>query len=238
MFIIAAALRGGDASGQFPLGPIIAAAIVAAGLGRAGLRQWGRRLATLRAAPRWYLVAFLAPVAILVAAVLANSAFGAPLPTADQLAGWTALGPTFVGMLIGIGIGEEAGWTAFAAPILLERHGLIKAWLVLAAIRTIWHLPLLIQGDLSLTLGIGGNFAFQFLVLWLFQRTDVWFLAAIWHAVLNTVGGNFVFRMVDGPDQARLGTLMVAGYWLLVIAVLALDRPAPHKPRPLAPETS
>ena len=224
MFMIAQALGAGIEAGQFPLGPIIAAALVSASLGRPGLRQWGRRLATLRAAPGWYAIAIAAPIAILVAAVLANAAFGAPLPTAAQLGAGPALGGEFLGVLIAIGIGEEAGWTAFAAPLLLDRHRFVRAWLVLGGIRSLWHLPLMLQGDLSWTLGIGGNFAFQLLVLWLYRRTGVWFLAALWHAALNTVGGSFLFQMVEGADQGRLGLLMVAGYWLAAIAVLWLDR--------------
>jgi membrane protease YdiL (CAAX protease family) len=224
MFTIAHALGAGIEPGQFPLGPIIAAAIVSATLGRAGLRQWGQRLITLRAAPAWYAIALLAPIVILAAAVLANAAFGAPLPSSAQLGEWTGLGEVFLGMLIAIGIGEEAGWTAFAAPLLLERHRFVRAWLILGAVRSLWHLPMMLQGDLSWTLGIGGNFAFQLLVLWLYRRTGSWFLAALWHATLNTVGGSFLFRMVEGADQERLGLLMVAGYWLAAIAVLVLDR--------------
>ena len=224
IFTVAHALGADLTPNQFPLGPIIAAAIVAAGLGRSGLREWGRRLSRLRASPGWYLFALLAPVVIVVGAVFVNAAFGAPLPTAAQLRGWTDHGPEFLGILVAIGIGEEAGWTAFATPLLLARHRFLQAWLVLGAVRSLWHLPLMLQGDLSWTLGIGGNFAFQLLLLWMYRRTGVWFLAALWHAALNTVGGSFLFRLVAGDDQARLGLLMVAGYWLVVLGVLVLDR--------------
>lgn len=224
MFIIGSAVTSGAGSGQFPLGPIMAAAAVSAALGWSGLRTWGRQLGRLGAAPGWYLFALLAPVVLLGAAVLVNAALGAPLPSAAQLADGAALGPTFIGILIGIGIGEEAGWTAFAAPRLFATNSFVRAWLALSVMRTVWHLPLMLQGDLSLTLGIGGNFAFQFLVLWLMQRTGVWLLAALWHTVLNTIGGSFLFGMVQGADQERLGLLMVIGYWMLVGAVVALDR--------------
>ena len=202
----------------------MAAALVAAALGRAHLRAWGRRLITVRTSPGWYLLAFLAPVAIMAVAVLVNAMFGAPLPTAAQLSRWTALVPTFLAFFVFIGIGEEAGWTAFAAPLVLERHRFITAWLILAAIRTAWHIPLMLSGELDPVVGIAGNFAFQFLVLWLWRRTGVWWLAAIWHTTLNIVGGQFLFRMVEGRDQVRLGVLMVAGYSVLALAVWILDR--------------
>src|SRR6266487_5531368 len=139
---IAAALGGTNGSpANLPFGPLVAAAIVSAFLGRAGLKNGWRRLTTFRTARSWYILAFVAPVVIVSAAVLANSAFGAPLPTASQLSKWTDLPGLFVVYLIVVGIGEEVGWTAFAAPLVLSHHKFINAWLILAAIRVFWHLP-------------------------------------------------------------------------------------------------
>jgi membrane protease YdiL (CAAX protease family) len=164
-------------------------------------------------------------VVIITVAALANYTLGAALPTPSQLAIWTELPGTFVVFLILVGIGEEAGWTAFAAPMLLRRNTFINAWLILSVIRVLWHVPLMLSGDLPWVLGIGGNIAFQFLVLWLFQRAEQrWFLAAIWHAALNTSGGKFFFQLVDGTDEARLAVLMTAGYILVALAVFFLDR--------------
>jgi membrane protease YdiL (CAAX protease family) len=103
---------------NLPFGPLVAAAIVVAFLGRAGLKTWWRRLTTLRAAPGWYILAFVAPVVIVSAAVLTNSAFGAPLPTASQLSKWTDLPGVFVLYLIVVGIGEEVGWTQLLASVM------------------------------------------------------------------------------------------------------------------------
>jgi membrane protease YdiL (CAAX protease family) len=201
MFHVAQALGAGITGDNMPLGPLVAAAIVAGSSGSAG--------------------AVVAPILVMVAAVLVNHVWGAPLPTSTQLAGWTGLGGAFVLFLIAVGVGEEAGWTGFAAPLLLGRHGFLPAWLILATMRVLWHLPLMLRGDLTWTLGVGGNIAFQLVLLWLFQRSGQrWFPAAVWHAVLNTV----FFRMVQGPDQVRLGLLMTAGYWLVALFVLLADR--------------
>jgi hypothetical protein len=165
------------------------------------------------------------PIIIITVAPLFNYALGATLPTPSQIAIWTELPGTFVFFLIFVGIGEEAGWTAFAAPLLLRQNYFIKTWLILSAIRVLWHVPLMVSGDLSWVLGIGGNIAFQFLVLWLFLRADqCWFPAAIWHAVLNTFGGKFFFQLVQGNDEALLGMLMTAGYVIVAIAVFLFDR--------------
>jgi Type II CAAX prenyl endopeptidase Rce1-like len=221
---ITATVGDNGSPANWTFGPLLAAAIVSAFLGRAGLKTWWRQLTTLRAAPGWYILAFVAPVVIVSAAVLANSAFGAPLPTASQLSKWTDLPGVFVLYLLLVGIGEEVGWTAFAAPLVLRRHTFINAWLILAAIRVFWHLPLMMTGQLSWTLGIGGDMAFQFLMLWLFRRSSgVWLLAAIWHATLNATGGEFFFHMVRGPDQARLGLLFTAAYVLMAVTVYLFD---------------
>lgn len=157
-------------------------------------------------------------------AVTGERAFGAPLPTPVQLDAWTGLPLTFLFMLVFIGIGEEAGWTAFAGPRLLARHPFVAAWGILSGIRVIWHLPLMLSGELSWVLGVGGNAAFQLLLLWTFARSGgVWFLTAVWHGVLNTAG-QFFFQMVQAGDQARLGLLMTAGYVVLAAVILLTDR--------------
>jgi membrane protease YdiL (CAAX protease family) len=221
-----------------PLGVVLAAAVVAAVMGRAALKEWGRRLLTLRASFGWYALAMLAPVVIIVVSVLANHAFGAPLPSSAQLAAWPELPLVFAFMLVLVGIGEETGWTAFAAPRLLNRHSFITAWVILSAIRVFWHLPLMLTGELPWVLGIIGNIAFQFLMLWVFGRTGVWLLVGIWHAMLNTVGGSFFFQMVQGADQARLGVLMSVAYLLSAVAVYLADRSRLHRrhvPHPVRP---
>lgn len=225
LFIISGLGGGLDAPSNLPIAPVIAAAIVVAGMGREGWKEWTGYLKRFRASLGWYALAILAPVVVVVAAVLANAIFGAPLPTTAQLSGWTQLPVIFVLFLILVGIGEEGGWTAFAAPRLLDRRGFTASWAVLSGIRILWHLPLMLSGDLPWVLGIGGNAAFQFLILWIFLRSGrVWFLAAVWHAVLNTVGGEFFFGMVQGADNARLGVLLTAGYAVMALVVLVADR--------------
>ena len=50
---IAAVLGDNGSLANWPFGPLVAAAIVSAFLGRAGLKNWWRRLTTFRAAPGW-----------------------------------------------------------------------------------------------------------------------------------------------------------------------------------------
>ena len=115
---IAAWLGARIAPDNIPLGPLVAAVITALILGASELKAWWRQLLNFRASVGWYILALAAPALIIAAAVLANHAFGAPLPTAAQLSGWTAIPLNFAIMLLMVGIGEEAGWMAFAAPRL------------------------------------------------------------------------------------------------------------------------
>ena len=216
-----AAVGIGSNPENMPLGPCMAAFVVTACQGREAFFEWGRRLRNWRAAPWLYAVAIITPIAVHVSIVAINLLFGAPMPTSDQLSEWPQIPITFLVMLVMVGLGEEAGWTAFAAPILLRRHGLWGAWVILGALRIFWHLPLLISGDMPWMVWLVGNGAFQLVVLQLMRRSNgAWSLAAVWHATLNAFGGAFFFSMVDGADKERLGTLLALSYAVLALISL------------------
>ena len=216
-----AALGLGTNPENMPLGPAMAALVVTSCQGRAALFAWGRNLRRWVASPLLYAVAIGAPIALHVLIVLVNHVLGAPLPTAEQLSAWPEIPVTFLVMLLMVGLGEEAGWTAFAAPILLRRHGLWGAFAVLAPVRIFWHLPLMITGDMPIVVGLLGNAGFQLIVLQIMRRRGgSWTHAAVWHAMLNAFGGAFFFTMVTGADKDRLGTLLALAYAFVAIGTL------------------
>ncbi len=219
---IAAGLGLGAQPDNMPLGPLLAALIVTSFQGRDSLRAYGRRLRSWGASPLFYLIAVLIPIAVHIVDVLVNHAFGAPLPTAAQLSHWPDAGSAFVLFLVMVGVGEEAGWTAFAAPILLGRHGLWLTWAALASLRILWHLPLMLNGEMPWVMGIVGNAAFQMILLQLFMLSRSWFPTAVWHATLNAFGGAFLFTMVSGADKERLGQLLAIAYAVLAISIVAV----------------
>ncbi len=220
---IAAAFGLGSNPDNMPLGPLFAALVVASLQGRESLRAWGRRLRSWGASPKWYAVAVLTPIAIHLVDVLVNHLLGTALPTLAQLGQWTELPVTFVIFLVMVGIGEEAGWTAFAAPLLLRRHGIYGAWIMLSAVRILWHLPLMINGEMPWVVGIVGNAAFQMIVLQMFVASGGrWSLAAVWHATLNTFGGAYFFSMVTGADLSRLFLLLSIAYAAVAAVAVVL----------------
>lgn len=203
------ALGIGSNPENMPLGPAMAALVVTSCQGRADLFAWGRTLRRWAASPWLYLVAIGAPITMHVLIVLVNHLFGAPLPATGQLSAWPEIPVTFVVMLLMVGLGEEAGWTAFAAPALLRRHGLWGAFAVLAPLRILWHLPLMLTGAMPVVIGLLGNAGFQLIVLQIMgHRRGSWTHVAVWHATLNAFGGAFFFTMVTGADKDRLGLLL------------------------------
>jgi len=123
--------------------------------------------------------------------------------------------------------GQEVVYLSYFLLSLLSVLAFVglNAWLILSAMRVLWHIPLMLSGDLPWVLGTFGNIAFQFLILWIFQRSNQrWFLAVLSHAILDTVGGNFFFRLLEGPDQARLAILMSTGFAIVALTVYFLDR--------------
>ncbi len=219
---LAAVGIGGDPENS-PFGPAVAALVVASCQGREALFAWGRSLRRWAASPWLYALALVAPALLQVAIVLVNHQLGAPLPTAGQLGDWPEVPVTFLAMLVFVGLGEEAGWTAFAAPVLLRRFGLFGAFGLLASMRIIWHLPLMLTGDMPLVVGILGNAGFQLVVLLLLRhRRGSWTLAAVWHAVLNAFGNAFFFAMVSGADRDRLNLLLGLEYALVGAVALTI----------------
>lgn len=216
-----AALGIGSNPENMPLGPVMAALVVTSCQGREALFAWGRTLRRWVASPWLYAVAIGAPIALHVLIVVVNHGLGAPLPTADQLSAWPEIPVTFLVMLVMVGLGEEAGWTAFAAPILLRRYGKWGAFAVLAPLRIFWHLPLMIAGDMPVVVGLLGNAGFQLIVLQIMShRRGSWTHVAVWHAMLNAFGGAFFFTMVTGADKDRLGMLLGLVYAFIALLTL------------------
>ena len=206
---------------NLPLGPVIAALVVTSCQGRASLFAWGRSLRRWATSPWLYVVVLGAPVLLDLAIVGVNHLLGAPLPTSTQLNGWHDVPMRFLMMLFFVGLGEEAGWTAFVAPVLLRRHGLFGAFGILAAMRILWHVPLVLSGDMNVIVCIFGNAGFQLIILQLMRRSGgAWTLAAVWHATLNAVGSAFFFSMVTGADKDRLDVLLGVVYALAGLATL------------------
>lgn len=225
-------------AGMLPHGPMLAALVVV-GLsdGKAGVQAWWSRV-TRRDAWRWYAVAAAIPLTLTFIAAGLNLLLGAQLAAPID---WTIPFKVLPIMLLLSGMWEEPGWTGFALPHLYARFGpstagTLTATLLLAVIRTGWHLPLMLSGsiywsDIVLVL------ALQIVIAWLFNRTSGAVLVVmLLHLLNNIVSGAFVGQWFTGTDWVSLAWLQ-AGLWsLLALGLLLLA--GPHLGRKPAGETA
>jgi CAAX protease family protein len=209
-----------------PLGPLMAAPI-AIGLteGRAGFRDWGRRLRRFDAPAAIWLTAFFVPLAIIAASfwlAIATGAELAPLPKAG-------LGEYFLVLLVVLIAGplpEEVSFRGFGLARLQERLSPLAAAMLIGFGVIVWHLPLLINGDLPLTVLLALT-AVPVVYGWLMNAGG-----SVWPLVLLHAQLNFIASQVTGPmmpqaaDQSRY--LMFLGLFYIVWAARIIWRHGPE----------
>ena len=218
------ALARGQTSGPNPLGPLIAALLVAGiASGWPGVRDLLGRMVRARVGLRWYAVIFGLPIVICAGAVAIMAAFG-KLPALPNTAAWRELPERFIFILLFIGLGEEPGWRGFALPRLQKRHTPLIASLILAPVWALWHLPLMgnefppaIIPAFLISL-LGGTL----IQTWLFNRTKgSVFAQMLFHATVNTVGAGLVFPLFRGSTFVAFW-YVYAALWLIVSSVAAV----------------
>jgi len=208
-----------------PAGPMLAALIVA-GLaeGRAGLKTWSGRVVRRTGGLGWYLLAAALPGIMALTAAGLNILLGAPAPAQIN---WIEPFIMWPIMILFGGMLEEPGWTGYALPNLLDRfkaarYGTLIATLLMAAIRIGWHVPLMLNGNVS-WVDIPLMLAAQIVIVWLFHRSGGSVLAImLLHLMNNTFSGEFVSQFFTGADAARHAWLLAAVWGLLAIGVLVL----------------
>jgi len=209
----------------FPLGPMLAALILAAVIkGRAGLKALLARVVRWRVNLRWYGVALLLPVALGLVAFGLNLLLGAPLPAAAQLPPPAAILSGLLVQLIFIGVGEELGWRGFALPRLLEGRSALAASLTLGLLWLGWHLPAYATGTIS-AIFILIPLITASLFTWLHQHTNGSVLIAIlFHSMLNTVAAT-IYPLFTGVYLEQMLWLFVVANLLAAVAVVVLIGP-------------
>lgn len=210
-----------------PIGPL-AAALMVIGLaeGRAGFRAWGRRLIRWRVGWVWYAVALLLPPLMALVTGFANMALGAPAPGLAQVT-WSGLLAVFAVRLVNPldgPLGEEPGFRGYALPLLQARWAPLRSAALLGVVVALWHVPLVVLGQLSL-IGLPTTFAITFLYVWLFNRTGgSVLLTYLFHDSQGTFTvGSFGF---SGAEAGRAELIYFAVVVLAVLTTVVLDRGA------------
>ncbi|WP_307025763.1 CPBP family intramembrane glutamic endopeptidase [Arthrobacter globiformis] len=213
-----------------PVGPLAGAVIVIALTeGRPGFRAWGRRLVRWRVGWIWYAVALLLPVVLVLVTGFINVALGAAAPGLERLT-WSGLMTVFAVRLVNPldgPLGEEPGFRGYALPLLQASRPPLLSAAILGVLVTLWHLPLVLFGGLSM-IGLPTTFVITFLYVWLFNRTGgSVLLTFLFHNSQGTFTvGSFGFA------AAAAGRAELIYFFVVVLAVLAtvvLDRKAWRK---------
>ena len=183
--------------------PFIAALIVIPlTQGVAGLKQLGLRMIRWRVRWYWYVAAVGMPLAVVGLVVGLNVALGASVPSLAGIGSVTTVLMMFAIRLINPGdgaLGEEPGWRGFALPGLQSTLSPLVSTLILGALVTVWHVPILFleEGLLQPSIIVGfllGSFAVTFFYTWLFNHT----------------GGSVLMTIVSHAAQ---GTIQIGALW-------------------------
>jgi uncharacterized protein len=196
---------------NFPLGPLIAAPIVIwLTAGREGLMRWLRRLAIFRA-PVWvYAVSFFVPLGIAALCNIFAIASGAKLSTVPTFSFGDLL--FFVGIVLLMGpLPEEVTFRGHGQHELQEEMSPLMAALWIGLGVLVWHLPLLLWGELPWQIAIA-IIAVSIVYAWLYNAGgSVWPLVIL-HFVVNYFGAGFFQEMLMPDSRVYYATFLMIFY--------------------------
>ena len=221
------------------LGPSLSGLLLTAIVhGRDGLRDLLARVVKWRVASRWYAVALLAAPVLwgvtLLALSLVSPKFLSGIVTSADKSTLVAVG---LAVAVSAGIFEEIGWTGFAIPHLLRRHGVFATGVVVGVLWSAWHVLVSIvwaapatAGDLPIAVfliwSIIGNpvgylTAFRVLMVWVYDRTGSVLIAMLMH-VSVTASVLILDPAALSGTAALIYAFSVAGVVWAAVAVVAI----------------
>lgn len=219
-------------------GPTLAALVVTARAeGRPGVRRLLRPVANWRVPVGWYLLVLAFPPAVTALSFLVVDRGLGTLRHFDAGAALRAIPVAYLVALPFGPLGEELGWRGFALPRLLPRYGAARASLVLGAIWTFWHVPMMLWSPGASIPSVMGLSAFAVavylvqitsetvLMTWLFLRArGSLLLAVLAHLTFNTAEA-VVYGGLPKPAAEHERAVYLANVALLaVIALVVLWR--------------
>lgn len=215
-----------EAHSILPIGPLFAALIVLAFFGGSQVKDFLRHIVQWRVDAGWYAMVLLLPIVTTGGAVGLNLLLGAHLQASVSAPILSDLIGTFIFILLFIGLGEEAAWRGFALPRLMVGRSALAASLLLAILHIIWHLPLFgLEFDSTNGLQWGlGLVAFTIITTWMYNRTQGSLLLPIlFHTSVNVTAKYLFNPLFTGADLVQLWWLWSGIWWIVALAVLAIN---------------
>ena len=207
--------------GILPHGPAFAALIlVALTEGRTGLSIWWKRITNWRVSWIWVLTAPAILIAFQLAAGSLNLLIGATLHPIELSKLW----PSVIVLAFLGGQWEELGWTAYALPKLQDHYAgrSLLASAILGTLRAIWHLPLMFSGAIPWYDVLFLSFAFQFMISWLYNRTNGSALIVILFHFTSNILAAVTHQLFTGADWTRDYILFIAVSFVMTALLIVL----------------
>lgn len=217
-------------------GPSIAALIVTGRRsGRRGVKQLLRSLILWRVRVRWYTFALGVPFVAALGASLLTDLRPVVLHSYSVTGALSSVPLAFLAALPFGPLGEELGWRGYALPYLLRTTGPWRATLVLGALWTFWHLPMMFlmpgaalpdympPSAIAILTYLAQLTAVTGIMTFLFRRTGGSVLIAVlFHLTFNTAR-TIMFAGLPEPTVQQLREVYFADIaMLLVVAVVCL----------------
>jgi membrane protease YdiL (CAAX protease family) len=216
--------------------PAVAAIIVRKWITREGFKDAGLRLKPFKW--RYYLVAWLLPIPVIVCIIGLAVLLGISMPDFSlmRFASWIVPGaeiaspPPYIWVVIPFQFmfsaivatpilwGEEFGWRGYLQIRIFESQPL-RAAIITGIIWGVWHLPINLRGYNFPDHPVIGSFLFLvgtiFLSIifgWLRERTGSIWAPSLAHAATNTIGGSLTLLLfIGGPNWIFVSYLGVLG---------------------------
>lgn len=216
-----------EAHSLFPTGPLLAALIVLAFIGKQDVKDFLRHIVQWRVGIRWYALVLLLPVIATSTAVGLNILFGSNTPTWERIPPLSDLPGTFSFILLFIGLGEEPAWRGFALPRIMKGRNALFASTILGVLHIIWHLPLFgsefdSTNILPWMLGLLG---FTVISTWIYNRTQGnLLLPALFHTSVNVTASYLFSTLFTGTDLIQLWWIWAGFWWVVALNILVKER--------------
>lgn len=200
--------------------PALAALGVAGALkGTQSLGWLLHQIVAWRVGIKWYALACLGPLALVLIANVVSIACGGE--QAWEM-GHFSLASIAIGPLIAGSLGEELGWRGFAQPLLQRRYSIFWASVIVGALWATWHLYPLISpgGQEQLTfLNVAETYvrlvSTAIVYGWLYGITGSLLLVMLAHA-----GHNIAIDILGATDASA--TIVAILYFLAAVSVATL----------------
>jgi len=224
-WMYAIALVTGNASWEshFPFGPMIAAILVISITeGKAGLREWWRRISRVLGPARFYAIAAAGPTVIVLASAGIALIAGVDAPGSSLwLEGILSSIIMLVPMAFALGpVGEELAFRGWGQHKLQASVSPFAAAILIGLGVVVWHLPLLALGDIPAVVAIALP-AVSVVYAWLIRMSGTVWTAVTLHTFLNVVSGVYVYEIFDGGADDLRFAIVTVGFiaWAAYIVI-------------------